>query len=148
MFDVFVAELRCPNCHAVAPESANTNMQTYIRDDDADGTALRVGSQLDARLLTTDRIVGLADSLISKPTTNGEIRLLDTWSCPECGTEQWALITVGDARITSIEAVKLTRKVLERANFISDVNADILANKFPHDPAMTSVDVLRTNLPP
>jgi hypothetical protein len=147
MFDVFVAELRCPACRAVVPESANTNMQTYIRDDDADGTALRVGTELDPDLLTTERLVRLDYTLISEPKSGGDIHILNTWSCPECDSDRWAMITIADARITSIAAVNLTLPVLERANFISEVNADLLAGSFPHDPGLSSVDVLRANLP-
>ena len=148
MFDVFVAELRCPNCGQVNPITANTGMQTYIRDD-ADGSALSVGFVFDPRDLTMRSILGSDYALIAEPPLGGPIRLLDVWSCPQCSTEQWAMVTIADGRIERIEAVELTRATLEAANFISDTNAWLAAQRFVEmDPAdrTAGVDVLRRHL--
>src|SRR4051812_30591532 len=118
MFDVFVAEMRCPSCGRVIPITSNTAMQTHIRDD-ADGSALRVGFVFDPLDLTTTSILASEYALNAEPPPGGPIRLLDVWICPECSTEEWAMVTIADGQITSIEAVVLNRSTLEAANFIS-----------------------------
>jgi hypothetical protein len=58
-------------------------------------------------------------------------------------------VTIADREIRSIEAVKLDRATLESANFISDINADLLAEALTGErPAMgaSSVEVLRRRL--
>jgi hypothetical protein len=149
MFDVFVAELRCPNCSRVIPITANTAMQTHLRED-AYGLELGVGFVFDPRDLTTRSILGSGYALIAEPPPGGPIRLLDVWECPECSTEPWAMVTIADGRIERIEAVELTRATLEAANFISDINAWLAAQRFAEmDPADRAggVDVLRRHLP-
>ena len=79
-----------------------------------------------------------------------EIDVGETMNCPECSTEQWAMVTIADGRIARIEAVELTRATLEAANFISDTNAWFVAQRFAEmDPADRAggVDVLRRHLP-
>ncbi len=151
MFDVFVAEMQCPSCGRVIPITANTAMQTHIRDD-ADGSGLKVGFVFDPPDLTTRSIVGSGYALVTEPPPGGPLRLLDVWCCPECQTEQWAIVTIDDGRITSIEPVGLTRSTLETANFISDTNAALAAGRFedvnfPYTDGATSVAVLRRHLP-
>ena len=152
MYDVFVAELRCPNCGQVIPITANTAMQTHIRDD-ADGSMLGIGFVFDPRDLTTQSILDSDYALITEPRPGGPIRLLDVWICPECSTEQWAMVTIADGRIERIEPVVLTRAVLEAANFISDTNAELEAQRFAEAGGAEaaggaiSVDVLRRHLP-
>jgi len=151
MYDVFVAELRCPSCSRVASITANTAMQTHIRDD-ADGSELKVGFVFDPRDLTTKSIIDSDYALIAEPPPGGPIRLLDVWRCPACSTEQWAMVTIADGRITSIEPVVLSRSTLAAANFVSDTNAALAAQRFedvnfPYTAGATSVDVLRRHLP-
>jgi len=52
---------------------------------------------------------------------DNSIRLLDVWTCPECATEQWAVVEVAGTRIDRIEGVLLNRATLEGANFIVTV---------------------------
>ena len=149
MYDEFVAELRCPNCGQVNPITANTAMQTHIRGD-ADGSGLGLGFVFDPYDLTTRSLLRSGYLLIAEPPPGGPIRLLDVWECPECSTEQWAMVTIADRRIARIEAVELTRATLEAANFISDTNAWLAAQRFAEmDPADRAggVDVLRRHLP-
>jgi hypothetical protein len=147
MFDVFVARLSCPACGNVA---FDTEIQTYIRDGCADGSGLRVGFELEPAELTTESILGAGYALIDPPSPDGPIRLLDTWICPQCRTEQWAVVQIAERKIRSIEAVKLDRATLEAANFISDVNADLLAEALRGEEPATgasSVEILRRRLP-
>jgi RNA polymerase subunit RPABC4/transcription elongation factor Spt4 len=145
MFDVFVADLRCPNCGSMASVNDNTGMQTHIRVD-ADGSALPVGYELDPFDLQTDKIVGNGYSIVNTPEAGKPIRLLDIWTCPTCHTEQWAMIAIDQNRIQLVEAINLDRLSLQSANFISDVNAEILAEQMPNR-GDSVVETLRRNLP-
>lgn len=146
MFDVFVAQLRCPNCDTIV----EAEIQTHIRDGSADGSKLRVGFDLDPSDLTTESIADSGYALVKPPEADSPIRLLDVWMCPKCQTEQWALVEIADRRIRSIKAVKLDRATLESANFISDVNGDLLAEALQGNERPTgesSVEILRQRLP-
>lgn len=147
MFDVFVAELQCPSCGRVVPITANTAMQTHIRDD-AQGDSLGVGFEFDPRDLTTSSIVDSGYALVADPPPGGPIRLLDLWTCPEGQTEEWAMVTITGGRIAKIEAVTLTRATLEAANFISDVNAELAAERVGGTTAVGQppVEILRRHL--
>lgn len=147
MFDVFVAPLRCPGCDTVVPDA---EIKTHIRDGSTDGSALGVGFELDSVDLTIESIVDAGYALINPPDTDGPIRLLDVWICPQCETEQWAMVEIADRKIRSIEAVKLDRATLKSANFISDVDADLLAEALRGEEPATgasSVEILRQRLP-
>jgi hypothetical protein len=147
MFDVFVARLQCPGCDTVVAEA---EIQTHIRGGSADGSALGVGFEFNPLRLTTESILKTGYALVNPPDADGPIRLLDVWICPQCETEQWAMVEIADRRIRSIEAVKLDRVTLESANFISDVNADLLAEALRGEEPATgasSVEVLRQRLP-
>lgn len=147
MFDIFVAQLQCPNCKTVISKA---EIQTYIRDGSADGSVLDVGFELEASDLEPESIMDAAYTLITPPDDNGPIRILDIWSCPQCETEQWAMVEIVDQRVHSVKAVKLDRATLESANFISDVNADLLAESLQKGQPATgknSVGILRQKLP-
>ena len=146
MYDVFVAPLRCPACDTVAAEAYS---QTYLRAGSADGSALRVGVELDPFDLATESIADAGYALVKSPDPDGPIFLLDIWICSQCKTEQWAMVEISDRKIRSIEAVKLDRATLESANFISDLEADLLAQSLLEQPATgaSSVEILRQHLP-
>lgn len=153
MFDWFVAPLRCPACGAVSPPTSVTNMQTHLRDD-ADGSELPMGTDLDPLDVRRDDILSSAYQLVSEPVPGEPIRLLEIWRCPSCGrADNWALVTISGSRITAIEAVILDRAMLERAHFISD-ECFVLAAELSHLPTadlasgeISSVEVLRQRLP-
>jgi hypothetical protein len=147
MFDVFVARLRCPGCDTVV---ADAEIQTHIRGGSADSSALGVGFELNPLRLTSESIVDAGYALVNPPDSDGPIRLLDVWICPQCDTEQWAMVEIADRKIRSIEAVKLDRTTLESANFISDSDADLLAEALSGEGPATdasSVEILRQRLP-
>ena len=146
-FDVFLAPLRCPHCGTAVPEA---EIQTHIRGGVADGSMLGVGFELDPVDLATESILNAGYALVNPPAAGGPIRLLDVWICPQCQTEQWALVEIADRKIRSIEAVKLDCATLESANFISEVNADLLAEALQGEEPATgasSVEILRQRLP-
>jgi hypothetical protein len=145
MFDIFIAELRCPNCSTVSSTTAHTNMQTYIRSD-PDSSALGIGFEFDPRELTTQSILNANYALIAEPPPGGPIRLLNIWICPACQTEQWGMVTITGGRIQEIEAVALNRTTFETANFITDFDADLLARRFQDPLTESNVEVLRKHL--
>ncbi|HUQ07162.1 MAG TPA: hypothetical protein VM261_31945 [Kofleriaceae bacterium] len=146
MLDVFVAPLRCPACGADAPEA---EIQTYIRGASADGSAMRVGFELDAVDLATDAILNAGYVLVQEPDVGGPVRLLDVWICPSCQTEPWAMIEIVDRRVREIAAVTLDRPTLMAVHFISETNADILADSLRGDldAGLGSVEILKRRLP-
>jgi hypothetical protein len=146
-FDVFIAPLRCPGCGAVVTEG---EIQTRIRGGLADGSALTIGTRLDAVDLERQHLVGAGYALVNEPRAGRPIRLLDVWTCSQCGTEHWAMIEIADGTIRSIEPVELNRKVLDSANYISDENADLLAKELSDQESPmgeSSVESLRRRLP-
>ena len=153
MFDYFVAALTCPRCGTVSPATSITNMQTHIRGGGADGSELPVGTLFKPAYLTAKHLQGAGYALITQPRAEGPIRLLDVWTCPECETEQWAVVEVSGTRIDRIEGMLLNRATLEGANFISDADAELLAESLPEllqaDPGgrkLGSVEILRLRL--
>lgn len=146
MYDSFVAELCCPNCRTVVSDA---EIQTHLR---ADGSCFRVGDQLEAIELETSNVLDSDYAQVHATQPGRPIRLLDMWFCRACETEQWAMVEIADRTIRRIDAVRLTRSVLEAANFISALNADLLAeglvDRAQNDSAVvSSVDVLRRHLP-
>src|SRR5215472_12523290 len=123
-FDVFIAPLRCAGCGTVVQ---NGEIQTHIRGGAADGSALGIGTELDAVDLERQHLIDAGYALVNETRLGAPIRLLDVWTCPQTQTEQWAIVEIADRRIRRIESVNLDRKTLESANYISDVDADLLA---------------------
>jgi len=152
MFDYFVADLYCPNCGTFTPATTLTNMQTYIRGLDANGSALPIGYSFDPADLTTAHITNSGYALISLPV--GEVRrLMDVWFCPACKTEQWAVVEISQQKIASIEAISIDRTTFEAAHFISEGNADFLAEAITGitqteiaERKLNSVDILKERL--
>jgi hypothetical protein len=154
MFDVFVGNLRCPSCEKAARPDTDTSMQTHIRGLSADGSSLGVGFTFEPNDVTTPSILESGYTLIKDPPPRGPIRILDIWTCPSCNTEQWGLVEILDRTIRRVEGVKLDRKMLESANFISEDNAAYLADSlFGESPVERStnrpstLDILRQRLP-
>lgn len=146
-FDFFFAPLRCPRCGAPAPDA---EIQTHIRNGVADGSALGVGFELDAVDLEIDHLLRAGYALVKEPSPGSPIRLLDVWTCSRCQTEEWAVVEIADGKIRSIEAVMLDCATLESAHFISELNADLLAEALQgEEPASgaSSVEILRQRLP-
>jgi hypothetical protein len=125
MYDYFVSQLQCPRCHVVHAAGA-TSVKTHLRED-ADGTQLGVGYVFDPADLRSDRIVDSSYLLVSAPIAADSPRLLDTWNCPACKTSQWALIEISQGRLSTIKAVPMNAATFKEANFISEVDGELLA---------------------
>ena len=104
-------------------------MQTHLGGG-ANGTALGVGDLLDPADLNAEAVRGAGYLLITPPTAGGTLRLLNSWSCYSCNTDQWAIVEILESRISRIKAVSLNRAVLDEANFIGAVDAELLAAAF------------------
>jgi hypothetical protein len=145
VYDTIVAQLRCPGCTTVVDATIQTHLRTV-----ADGTWLQVGSEIDAYDLTDENIAASGYARVNAAEEGEPIRLLDVWSCPHCQTEQWAMVEIADGKIDGVEAVELDRETLESANYISEVDADLLAGALAGEDDVAgagSVDVLRQRLP-
>jgi hypothetical protein len=154
MFDVFVGNLRCPSCGKDPPPDTDTSMQTHIRGVSADGSSLGVGFRFEPNDVTTDSILESGYTLIKEAGPHQPIRILDIWTCPSCNTEQWGMVEILDRTIRRVEGVKLDRKTLESANFISEDNAGYLADSLLGESPIerstnrpSTLEVLRQRLP-
>ncbi len=116
-FDYFVAELKCPICGNISEADTSTNMQTYIREK-PELASLSTGDELKLPPNITNQKDYL---LINMPKPDEEIRILQTWECPKCGSPfNWAEIVLFQDRIKDIYAVSLTKSIFLKAHLISD----------------------------
>ena len=127
-YDFFVGRLQCPSCSAVAAADSATNMQTYLRGEDADLEELGIGHPVS---VSPEAVEAANYWLIQQPQPGGVIQLLDSWTCPSCNRDGlWARITLRDGCIADVAAVPLDRGTLAGAHYISRwgeyVAADLL----------------------
>jgi hypothetical protein len=147
MYDKFLAALTCPACGAVTEEA---EIQTHLRGGCADGSAFYIGSVLEPYDLETERLLYTEYALVDPPAPGGPIRLLVVWSCFHCQRDQWAMIEILDGTVRRIDAVTLDRRTLLAANFISELDAELLAAALSGRPDVrgaASVELLRQQLP-
>jgi DNA-directed RNA polymerase subunit RPC12/RpoP len=111
--DYFVAAMKCYNCGRISPEDDSTNMQTYIRDK-PNLESLGVGKIVGEHS-------GEIDGYLKISNPVNEVILLDVWECPYCSYTNWASITIKDGIIINIKPVKLEKKVLNQANYVSQL---------------------------
>jgi hypothetical protein len=73
--------------------------------------------------------VGERGYLTVRPPGVGEaVRILQTWSCPNCQIwPQWAEVVVAEGRIQSIAPVSLSPASLDSANYIENDARDVVA---------------------
>ena len=117
----FVASLTCPRCGTVSPEDISTDMANHLASGEGI-QLLRVGD----RGISVANIA--AEYIELRPAGDeDEVRLLETWSCEACGSENWAVVTVRDGTIESIEARPMTRATLDEVHFVTEAIADQFA---------------------
>ena len=118
-YDFFVARMKCPNCGETSPDDESTNMQTKIRKE-PNLSYLRVGDSVEPAE------PDVAYLTIRKPEPGEDIRILQTWECPNCNrVDNWAEIVIQGGIIRSIQPVSLNRETFRRANFIEDSAASV-----------------------
>jgi hypothetical protein len=148
-YDFFVAHLECPHCGAISPKDASTELYTYIRDPPPGvgvGCELGVGDSLGDIVDCVLEYEGANYVTIHEPNWDEEIRILQSWRCPNCRTwGNWAEIVIRRGVIESISATRLTRDVFERSHFIKDMDAGWLAAELMHCP-VTDMSQSRPNL--
>ena len=111
----FAAALECPNCGAVTKADTSTNMSSHLMSGPGEHI-LRVGDRPDVNLGDFES----AYLTIRLPEPGAAIHVLETWSCPACGSGNWAEIVFHDGEVKSIESVSLSQASLDRAHFISE----------------------------
>jgi RNA polymerase subunit RPABC4/transcription elongation factor Spt4 len=110
----FVAELDCPVCGTRSPADESTDIVTPLL---AEGPAfLAVGDRADEISWAT---VSHWYPVLREPEPGEPIKLLETWACPNCGSENWVRITLDDGVVAAIEAVPLTRETILDAHAIA-----------------------------
>lgn len=114
----FVAPLRCAHCGAEHPDTIETKMQNQLGDKP--WTEYRVGDAVPST--QSD----LEDAFLRTGAPgSGEVRILQDWICPACGSRQWAEVIIADGRVQDIHTVELTREVVQRVHYVSDEIAEI-----------------------
>jgi hypothetical protein len=112
--DYFIQTLTCAICGTSHPDVAvGTRIQDEPRADD-----LRVGDRVE---VVREGLTSSAPYLPVSPfSPRGDFSVLESWECTTCRKVRWALICVSeDDVLESIEAVKLSPALLDRANLIS-----------------------------
>lgn len=146
--DTIVAELQCPRCGITSSLESGTGITTTLRSD-AQMRDLGVGDLLVER---PEEIEEDYFYRVNSPLPGEPIHLMMPWDCSSCHRVNWgAEIVLRDGVITSIEAVTLTRSVLERLNYISMDAVDVaqILTDLPYDElsGMDIVGILRERLP-
>lgn len=112
--DWFVAPLLCPTCHSMSPEDDSTEMSTRIQMPTT--RYIHVGERVDGPAAA----IGLTYVMLRSVAAGETIRILVTWSCPSCASDNWARVEIAEGIVASIQAVPLSRDEVAGAHFISD----------------------------
>ena len=99
----FVAALTCPECGGVTPEDSSTGMRNHLGSGHG-VQVLRVGDGGITLPNIASEYIQVRD-----PGDGREVRLLETWTCAACSSENWAVVTIRDGMIESIEARPVSR---------------------------------------
>jgi hypothetical protein len=111
----FAAEMTCPVCGTVSPDTTDTGMSNKLLDTEFH-SALRVGDSPDISLVDIE----CAFLTLNAPKPGEPVRILQDWVCPTCGSINWAIVVIEGRTVTSITAVPLNRRTLDGANFINE----------------------------
>jgi hypothetical protein len=117
----FVAELECPECG----ERSTAEILTPLGPPDYD-RVMHVGDRADELTWASVRTFY---PVLREPEPGEPIRLMETWWCMSCDSRAWALITISDETVRSIEAVPLTQATVRRANAITDEVEEVFRSK-------------------
>ena len=139
-FDNFVAHLQCPKCAAISADDHMTLMKTGMRAKPS-MAFLRVGDELfvDPAIMEQSGYLKVRDLADDRA-----VHILQTWSCPTCGTGMlWSEIVVEAGKISSIVAVRLDANALARAHYIECEAKEIAAELAGKDyTAVADADVI------
>jgi hypothetical protein len=113
-FDYVCADLPCLSCAKTPSDPCAIDLQTKIARH-PELRAIRVGDRVE--LLDDPRVAGY---LTIGSTVNPQVlRVIEAWSCPSCGANQWARLTFRDEVLSNVANTDLTTESLEAADFIT-----------------------------
>lgn len=113
--NAFGGPLTCPACKTVT-EGVLPGASTKIIDRYEEGDrVLRVGERIeDLDHLDFEQVYYTVRAI-----ERGErARAIEPWTCPHCGTKGWFVIVYGDDKILEMEAVTLSRALLESLDYL------------------------------
>jgi hypothetical protein len=110
----FVAALTCPECGVVTPEDSSTGMRNHLGSGHG-VQVLRVGDGGITLPNIASEYIQVRD-----PGDGQEVRLLETWTCAACSSDNWAVVTIRDGTIESIEARPVSRATLDDVHFVTE----------------------------
>jgi hypothetical protein len=113
-FDWIVSDLKCLNCG----NTSRVDISTYLRDK-PNLEELEVGSYIGENLSELQQ--DFTFYKIQEPVN--EIQILNPWTCPCCGSLQWAKITIKKGVLADLISVPLNKSELFSANYISGDSA-------------------------
>ena len=108
-----IAPLLCPVCGRTTAEDDPTELVTRMLSAPGE---LRVGTRDDE---LSWPVVAASYPVLREPEEDEPVRFLETWTCPYCGSTNWARITFADYTVTAIEAVPLDLETVSGAHAIS-----------------------------
>ncbi len=113
LYDTFVARLKCWNCGIVSlPELQTSTLKgPALRD-------LKVGDRTELKPVD-DKAAFASDIVFKHPDTPGFCNFMMGWTCPSCKLVNWALVSIQDHKVASIEPLKLDSLSLERVHVLS-----------------------------
>jgi hypothetical protein len=114
-FDHVCAELTCPCCGRRPRDPCAIDLQTHAFRAPA-LRAIRVGDPVE--LVDDLRAAGYLQ-LADRPDP-AALRVLETWSCPECGTPNlWAELEIADGLLLAVRPAGLTEAHVAHADYVS-----------------------------
>jgi hypothetical protein len=108
-YSYFVADLHCPGCGSTTGASVTTKVESEP------GTVIRVGDRLEVTVTDME----LSHYKVRDPAPGEPLRILEPWSCPNCGRPEWVEVVVADGAVTSIEVAPFDVATLDRVHFVA-----------------------------
>lgn len=118
-YDLVCEPLVCPKCSFETTDPVSLDLQTKIALKKS-LRCLHVGDSvdLDPDLIERSGYYTLRDS---PRADNDSVRVLETWTCPNCAENfLWALVVVEGRILKNVTPVFLSTDVLESADYISN----------------------------
>jgi hypothetical protein len=109
-YSYFVAELQCSTCH----RSTRANINTSIEAEP--GTVHEVGTPVDVTMVDME----LSHHRTRAPRGVEPLRVLEQWTCPNCGSGNWVEVVIDGGKVVAIDVVEFDQSTLDRVHFVTD----------------------------